>query len=179
MGRRLVILAVFLLAGAVVNVAVAWGCAMLPRPYHFSVADPGQDSVAKGFGRQVLSGPKHVGRMQRYERSVGWPMFMLREFRWEPNIMPLPRPDNVEAPDSTVTVRIAGVRFTPIWLGFAVNTLFYAAVLWLPVLGLHALRRAIRRTRGLCPKCAYPIGESSVCTECGSPVPHTRHLGIS
>ncbi len=55
----------------------------------------------------------------------------------------------------------------PLWLGFAVNTLFYAAVLWLLILGPFALRRLIRRRRGLCPKCGYPMGESSVCTECG------------
>ncbi len=55
----------------------------------------------------------------------------------------------------------------PIWPGFAVNTLFYAAVLWLLIPGPFALRRLIRRQRGLCPKCGYPMGESSVCTECG------------
>ena len=33
--------------------------------------------------------------------------------------------------------------------------------------GSIALRRFLRLRRGLCPKCAYPIGESTVCTECG------------
>ncbi len=33
MRRRLLILAVFLLVGAVVNVAVAWGCALGVNPY--------------------------------------------------------------------------------------------------------------------------------------------------
>jgi hypothetical protein len=65
---------------------------------------------------------------------------------------------------------------TPLWPGFAVNTLFYAAILWLLICGLFALRRfALRRfarvRRGLCPACAYPIGESPVCTECGSDLP--------
>ncbi len=59
----------------------------------------------------------------------------------------------------------------PLWPGFATNTLFYAAILWLLIPGLFALRHMIRRWRGLCPKCAYPMGESSVCTECGQGLP--------
>jgi hypothetical protein len=34
-----------------------------------------------------------------------------------------------------------------------------------------ALRRHSRLKRGLCPACAYPVGESGVCTECGAAVP--------
>ena len=37
----------------------------------------------------------------------------------------------------------------PIWPGFAVNTIFYAAILWLVIPGPIALRRHIRRKRGL------------------------------
>ncbi len=59
----------------------------------------------------------------------------------------------------------------PLWPGFAVNTLFYAAVLWLLILGPFALRRFIRVKRGLCPKCAYPMGELAVCSECGKALP--------
>ena len=42
--------------------------------------------------------------------------------------------------------------------------------LWLPF-GPFALRRYIRRKRGLCPKCGYPIGKSSVFTECRKALP--------
>jgi hypothetical protein len=59
----------------------------------------------------------------------------------------------------------------PCWPGFAVNTLFYAAILWLLIPGPFALRRLIRRRRGLCPRCAYPVGASSTCSECGRPLP--------
>ena len=54
-----------------------------------------------------------------------------------------------------------GVRSTP----------FYPTLLRLLIPGPFALRRFLRVKRGLCPKCAYPMGESSVCTECGKPVP--------
>ncbi len=40
----------------------------------------------------------------------------------------------------------------PIPLGFAVNTLFYAALLWLLIPGPFALRRFLRVRRGLCPR---------------------------
>ncbi len=36
-----------------------------------------------------------------------------------------------------------------IWPGFAVNTLFFAAILWLLIPGPFVLRRFIRRRRGL------------------------------
>ncbi len=59
----------------------------------------------------------------------------------------------------------------PLWPGFALNTLFYATFLWLMIPGPFALRRFIRVRRGLCPKCAYPMGESAVCSECGREMP--------
>ncbi len=55
-------------------------------------------------------------------------------------------------------------------LGFGFNTLFYAALLWLLFLGPFTLRRHLRARRGLCPACAYPVGEASVCSECGKAV---------
>jgi len=66
-------------------------------------------------------------------------------------------------PDKVVPLR-------PIWPGFAVNTLFYTAILWLFFVAPFALRRRRRIKRGLCPACAYPVGTSPVCTECGGPV---------
>ena len=55
----------------------------------------------------------------------------------------------------------------PILLGSALNTLFYAAMLWLALCGPFALRRLIRVKRGRCPACGYPVGASPLCTECG------------
>jgi len=58
----------------------------------------------------------------------------------------------------------------PLWPGFAINTLFYAGVLWMLCCGPFALRRMIHRRRGRCAQCGYPIGQSPVCTECGAAV---------
>jgi len=58
----------------------------------------------------------------------------------------------------------------PLAPGFIFNTLFYALVLWLLFATPFAARRMVRRRRGQCEKCAYPIGVSPVCTECGAAV---------
>ncbi len=92
--------AIFLLAGAVVNVGVAWGLALwLPRP----------PSLPFGIYREGF-GPR-----------------------------------------------------------FATNTFFWAAVLWLLIPGPFALRRLIRRRRGLCAACGYDLrhAEHEACPECG------------
>ena len=86
--------------------------------------------------------------------NAGWPMYALKR-DW---------PSEQFGADRSVR----GLR-EPIWPGFAVNTLFYAGVLWVVFAGPLALRRMIRRRRGQCPTCAYPIGQSPVCTECGTP----------
>lgn len=62
-----------------------------------------------------------------------------------------------------------GIPLAPIWSGFLINTLFYAAVLWLLFTTPARIRRMLRRRRGLCPACAYPTGESDTCSECGAP----------
>jgi hypothetical protein len=58
-----------------------------------------------------------------------------------------------------------------IWPGFAINTVFYAAILWLLFAAPGFVRRRIRIKRGRCPACGYPIGSSDVCTECGAVLP--------
>jgi hypothetical protein len=63
-----------------------------------------------------------------------------------------------------------GLPSQPITGGFAINTIFYAAILWLLFFAPASVRRMIRRRRGLCPACAYPVGTSPVCTECGAAV---------
>jgi hypothetical protein len=65
---------------------------------------------------------------------------------------------------------LKAVPLRPIWPNFFLNTLFYAALLWLLLAFPFILRRFLRLKRGLCPKCAYPVGTSDVCTECGGVV---------
>src|SRR5436190_4878533 len=74
----------------------------------------------------------------------------------------------VSASERPYSVRILPLE--PIWPGFAINTIFYAAILWLLVAAPFALLHRIRARRGQCPACAYPVGTSNICTECGRPV---------
>jgi hypothetical protein len=57
----------------------------------------------------------------------------------------------------------------PLWPGFLLNTLFYAAILGLFFFIPGRVRRTLRLRRGLCPVCAYPRGANDACTECGAP----------
>jgi len=80
-------------------------------------------------------------------------------------------------------MRVIGIRerflpFLPIWPGFAINTIFYAAIVWIIFVAPFALRRFRRIKRGLCPACAYPIGSSAVCTECGVTVTPRRSSAL-
>ena len=68
------------------------------------------------------------------------------------------------------------VPLVPLWMGMIAGTLFYAALLWLLIPGPFVLRRFLQLRRGLCPKCAYPMGESAVCTECGQSACSQRAL---
>jgi hypothetical protein len=229
MKRRLLKLAVFLLLGAIVNVAVAWGCALfaLDGDARFGVTDldaglswvvesrqrPGgmrllslwprtdpvkaarlaeqrkrqraenpfdplvqsSDPRAESLIPKGLRSSIHEGVEQLFDVR-GWPCLALRceldrdatirehDYVWRGGI-------SVEPDTATYDPRGARVLpVQPIWPDFAINTLFYAAILWLLFAAPLKLRRWRRSRRGLCPACAYPVGSSSVCTECGRPI---------
>ena len=62
-----------------------------------------------------------------------------------------------------------------LWVGFAINTIFYGVLLWVLMLGLLRGRRVRRRKRGLCGECGYDLrgtsggggGGGGGCPECG------------
>ena len=201
-------LALCLLLGAIINVAVAWGCLLEfpPRWDQFASVDNERDLTpeeALGLlrscnadigGSQDKYGESHsrVGwrmesavwspwtefawSMSVHKTSAGWPFFAITGcFVWDDRksdhsaghfetafLMPdwLARSGN----RSLVTF----IPFGPMWPGFAINTIFYTAILWLPFAALGRIRRRRRIKRGLCPACAYPVGDSALCTECGT-----------
>jgi len=209
----------FLLLGAIVNVAVAWGCAQLsgislpesalaepdltpelaewwlarfperdPYPRELSSEqllmdfDPGGAIVweAEAFGISACSMIVLVPKQEASCTWAGWPMkTMSGEWRWlqqQPGLhdVGLIRfaliDRHKDDPWSYVFHRFLPLR--PIWPGFAINTVFYALILWLLFAGPFVLRRRWRIRRGLCPKCAYDLrkrpSDSSVCPECGA-----------
>jgi hypothetical protein len=123
---------VFLLLGAIVNVAVAWEWA-LRVPQRSRLPGDGTLLVEEHYGRPQAA---LAGRCWHRKYLEGNQVFPLRT----------------------------------LWPGFAINTLFYAAILWVLFAAPFALLRRRRVKRGLCPACAYPVGASEVCTECGQPV---------
>ncbi len=68
------------------------------------------------------------------------------------------------------------IPYRPYWPGLLANTLFYGVILWLFWFTPGAIKRTLRRRRGLCPKCAYPVGPSELCTECGTARPRVPLL---
>jgi hypothetical protein len=110
------------------------------------------------------------------ERAAGWPLLAVRSCN---TYSSFPRPSALTESFGEITLPSwlgnrdgapHTVPICPIWPGFAINTLFYAAIVWLLFAAPFALRRRRRIKRGLCPACAYPVGESAVCTECGKAV---------
>ena len=51
------------------------------------------------------------------------------------------------------------------------NTLFFGVAAFVVLAGSMLWRRRRRMARGCCPECAYPVGASVNCAECGTPVP--------
>ena len=228
MNRWLLRICVFLLLGAIVNVAVAWGLANWTFPRYFSDIlwlDLGGDRLCAGYvGSGLGSGSIHwaqdysrsyieslpnplplkttiappawsrfhdcesplSGEISAYiEEGRGWPMISLSygtSFANDSSLKQIRRPLVVDGIAMGVRpprqVRYGPVPkalpLQPIWPGFAINTVFYAALFWLLFAAPFALRRRRRIRRGLCPKCAYPVGDSPVCTECGAAVTRLR-----
>ncbi len=199
MKRRLLIIAICLLLGAVVNVAVAWGCgewsyrtladsrssglpsdARWPRDW----PQPTSRATVSGVGMTLaaLSGRNLRGPYaHQWICQWGWPFRSLESeaHSWAQDTggsttgitwgWPRSWPPKPIAPANGFLL------MCPLWPGFALNTIFYAALLWLLICGPLAMRRFIRVRRGLCPACAYPRGESDVCSECGKALP-SRHI---
>ena len=203
MRRRLLTILIFLLAGAVVNVAVAWGCAAWSQVHQASVSEPQRIMIetafrehfgldentrqihllhSQGFGLTIWSadrsrpyGPWSTARKPHpdYEHlllcEAGWPLRGLnKSFGWSRSS----RPSSIrKGLTRALPLRPIALPLHPIWPGFAINTVLYATILWLLIRGPFVLRRFVHMRRGLCPKCAYPMGESPVCTECGHELP--------
>ena len=99
----------------------------------------------------------------------------MRGLKWAPTENDAVTTFVASIPLNTVPIkhhRYPGNNLLPlaaIWPGFAINTIFYAAILWMLSLGPFAARRFIRRNRGHCIKCGYDLrGDFSAgCPECG------------
>ncbi len=68
--------------------------------------------------------------------------------------------------------REAALCYHPMPLGYALNTIFYAALAVAILLPISILRRTLRTRKGRCPTCNYDLHatpDSLPCPECGTP----------
>ncbi len=104
--------------------------------------------------------------------EYGWPFRSLGEW-WRGTSMNnsrMSRGGYIALPNSTRWPYLWMVPIRPAWPGFALNTIFYAALAW----GLWQVPLAIRRRRrgraGKCVQCGYDLAgltSGSHCPECG------------
>ena len=222
MKRRLTKLVVFLLLGAIVNVAVAWGCQIHAEFRSTTFGEYGDldeyfsvhvnvgfgitemsTSRRKSTGADFIEGdaavvarvlpkwgdfdtplPEYVRTEvsadyliteSRRAEACGWPLRCLwaeigrgiTRYRYDQDVWfdeQVPATSGYLVFDGYINLPIR-----PFFPGFAINTIFYAAILWLLTLGPFTARRMIRRKRGHCIKCGYDLRGDffAGCPECG------------
>jgi hypothetical protein len=187
--KTIIAMLVFLLLGAIVNVAVAWADRIEEHKATQSVRTTRVNPVPACCDRPDL--PLRIGPLRsvpiridmRLSTRAGWPCSSFEAFMFQYHgdgnrkLVPVSGVWRAGIQISPHILGLTGQRISlpvqPIWSGFAINTVFYTAILWLLFAAPFALRRRIRGgriKRGLCPACAYPVGDSPVCTECGRAV---------
>lgn len=201
---------IYLLLGAIANVAVAWGCETF-RPgetaTRYFTAREAQDFCARVIPETATLPTKyfwgcdycgrgwHAPQADGYGnpntplrdfyvemRIAGWPLASLEGWFW---ILPGSqiRSDSLwytdfRRPASNLPPLLLPLR--PVWPGFLLNSIIYAALLWqLVILScwvLRGLRGRPRARRGLCPRCGYDLrgGLDAGCPECGLNRPDAR-----
>jgi len=166
---RRTILKVFalLIAGATLNVAVAWAHEVVEHERFRRVLRASADGWSSVHPSPPDSAWRDIIEIDPWVRR-GIPAASIGYYLWD-NATPFADRWTLHFGDPRLG-RSYTLPLRPLWPGFAINTLFYAGVLWVLFCGPFALRRMIRRRRGRCPACAYPIGQSPVCTECGRDV---------
>jgi hypothetical protein len=205
---------VFLLLGAIVNVAVAWGFALQAK----AVQSEWEELIPEQlqwpeYIVQAKWPPLHAGQrifagcgVDRYlfEAVVteNWSIFLdVDLFGWPSRSMELhsvypagvsTSPDEAPAhPLHQSALSLAGhlrgigvseslgsnvrlpLAIRP--LGFAINTIFYAAILWLGWVAPGKVRRLVRVRQHRCPACGFIIAPGTcangLCSECGATLP--------
>jgi hypothetical protein len=204
--RRAFKLLLFVLAGAIINVAVAWGCAQWSESSHtlsatYVEALRSADNAAALFLNAEESAVLMSGfrfRPFRYDRrgtriwgepgpdpeaqiaiyiSVGWPCQSLytwqevelgraisNKWNW---LASLPQTGPRGSPPLP---RYHELPLIPLFPGFAINTIFYAAIVWVLFITPRAIRKRVRRKRGQCAACGYSLRgiTADKCPECGA-----------
>ena len=192
-------LLLMLAAGAAVNVLVTWGTLLVgrqvdPQPTSPLVIPP----VWPAWGSSDWLPPDQHNRIdtwwaridkviptvtgeslpplgRAYEGVLGWPM---RSMGWRCVDWFVVGEDRAQRElrygwrlPGTNSFSTSVLPLRPLWPGFAVNTVFYAAITALLWAVPRQLQKWRRRQRGVCEGCAYPrsgLPPSTPCPECGA-----------
>ncbi|MHC5113042.1 MAG: hypothetical protein ACYTGP_01280 [Planctomycetota bacterium] len=198
--RHVLSILVLLVLGAFLSVLVAWTCVLYlpppvegqatklvdapwPAPVPDEFSETATIHVSRDFGQTKYTamggvrGTVEVSRQHVLRAGLPWrcvyremhviesPGHLRFRRAWK---APMRWQEGIEPP--TWIARERPLPAMPLPLGLAGNSVVYALVLWVLLLGVIALKRRRLRRRGLCPRCAYPAGGSAVCTECGAAI---------
>jgi hypothetical protein len=154
---------------------------VLPQLPHWSAAN-GCDDIA----------PPSNEQLNIVDEARGWPCMSLRYrliYRAPYNNWPA----SVITTQGGLRLAVRGAHpfsgfplarafpLVPTWPGFAINTLFYAAALWVVFAFPFVIRRLLRVKRGLCAVCGYSLrgtvgGGGNRCPECGAAILQNREI---
>lgn len=150
-----------------------WCCTMIDAV--------GYTRIPEERGPDFVSRATHESAYTLMLRQWGWPMRSL-EYQWthtQPMLVnvwlfkpPAEASLRTGLPVSTSITRSperTHLPLMPVWPGFVVNSLFYAAVAGAILFAPGAVRRARRRRRGRCLACGYDVRGLDTCPECGAP----------
>jgi hypothetical protein len=230
MKRVLIKLTIFLLLGAIINVAVAWGCAYctidLKRSAEQSavysvqanrwwevnswtcptstfvwwfvmpfIGDSGTEAAPRNaipwwsslprstqhISDVELGSPRtHTPRViDRYQAGWGLPFrSAFLEYRTAANGGKFVEGGWMVG-GSVKSYFPRAIPYWMFWPGFAINTIFYAAIVWALFAIPGYIKRRRRIKRGVCVRCAYPVGTNEKCTECGAALARTDNRQLT
>jgi hypothetical protein len=193
----------FLTGGAIVNVAVAWGFSLrgyqpgtgktwladdASKAWWHKNSPPGFPESpttmyeSHGFGRWsvTLYETEQLDSDTRFIASriaQGWPTTSMAWTGWMDLVRRTDQRRSVfEWSGWPCTLGTSWkLPLSPLWPGFAINSIFYAALLWALWITSGKVRRLIRMRRSQCPACGHIIASGTcangLCSECGAPLP--------
>jgi hypothetical protein len=169
--RRLILrVLVSALAGAVLTVAVAWVCdALARRGGNVRVTRLGDGTISISIKSENPFGARYFERLPRkggsrtsllpwstLDLKAGWPCAAAV----------------VTRPQFPVWTTGGQTRVMVLWPGFALDTVFYGAIVFLLWSAPGFVRQRRRTRRGACVRCGYDLaGTAGPCPECGSTPP--------
>ena len=205
--RTLLMVLLLLTGGAIINVAVAWGCVLWiegpsgketlenswPETAPTTWEEDARTYIRFNWAstKKTSYGGLRTGEAAMavmYVHESGAPFRTLKRIIRQVNYAgeSLGRPDQAKPQNWSEGIvwperldwmnrhieRV--VPATPIWPGFAINTVFYAAILWMLWLAPGFVRRRVRSMRGRCRVCGYSLHnrapDSTRCPECGAEI---------